>query len=444
MRPRLLALFFFTAAAAAGCAGSDGVPAPAHAGGPPETPAAADPGDPPPLAPPASGEGASPAAPPLPRSLEEFEAEAAPLRCARAIRCGELGASHLARCLADDGSRRRVLLGVARGLQAGRYRFDPEIARACLRVLAEAPCHVDYETTPPGCLAGAVPAGLLPAVAPGGACERWEECVDGICSGEVGCPGTCRPRTPDVGGPCDPNTLCSEHLYCDDGKCVARGDVGATCDGHWQACRPGLVCQGWRPAVDSHHDYRPAQPGTCERRRGLGEPCRRVSLGDDCAAELFCDFGAAAPVCRDRLSEGTACTWLDACADGLRCDGVRLGEHAAANGSGMRALDRPGVCRRVADRGDPCDAAAAQTTCPADGRCENGTCRPRGDTGEPCRERNDCGPYHFCEPRRRECRPQGAPGERCTPGVKGLDGPCFLSECDPTTRRCVAQCRRDK
>lgn len=380
---------------------------------------------------------------PFPRDPPGYFALAAPLRCDRAVRCGEIGASERERCL-REAPRNRVLLGVERGLQNRRYRFDPALAAACLRLLAEAPCAVDHEVMPEGCLAGVVPAGLVPAVPSGGKCERWEECIDGHCSGQLGCPGECRAHTLAAGGPCDDHTLCGPDLYCDRDVCRPRGDLGAACSDHWQACRPGLVCQGYVAPSREPHAYRREQLGVCEARRRDGRPCRRVSLGHDCAPDHFCDFGAAAPTCRARLPAGAACTWQDACADGLRCDGLRLA--ATSSDAGEPALAAAGVCRPVADAGATCDPAAAETRCPLGMHCaDDGRCRPRGDTGAACRERNDCGPYHHCDPAAHTCQPDLALGEPCRPGRgggPGDPGPCFLATCDPAARRCVGACPR--
>lgn len=416
------------------CAPSEGPPAA------PTPPARADP--PPPATPQPPAPAAKPSIPP-PRTFAEFAAQATPLRCARALRCGEIAASQRERCLKDGDALRERLLGVERGLAAGRYYFDPEQAAACLRELAEASCQVDYTTGVPGCLAGPVPSGVRPATQPGRACERWEECVGGWCSGELGCPGTCKAYVPDVDGPCGTDVLCSDGLFCDRGTCQMRGDVGETCRGHWQACKPGLVCHGYAPPVENIHDHRPEQPGTCERPRAVGQPCRRLSLGDDCEPDLFCDFAADRPSCRARLSEGTPCPWLDACADGLACDGLVLAPHAAGNGSGMRAVQTPGICRPYGDHGSACDPNAAVTVCPAYTHCTPaGTCARRGGDGEACGDSKDCLPYHWCDPKRRTCTAQLEPGDRCTPGGSELDGPCFLGEC--VRGRCTARCPRGK
>lgn len=430
MRRALLALLI-----AGACGPGDRERAPAS----PPTSAAKEPATPQAVDPPTS-----PLATPIPKTPAEFAALAVPLRCDWAVRCAAIGASQRERCL-REAPRAAVLLGVERGLRAGRYRFDGEAASDCLRLLADAPCHVDYATLPSGCLSGAVPAGLEPAVAPGGACERSEECVDGHCTGTLGCPGVCVAHQSEVGQPCSNDILCSEHLFCDRDVCRPRGERGASCGGHWQACRPGLVCQGWQSPIHAPPVHRPERLGVCEAPRGLGQPCRTVGLDDDCAAELFCDFGAPdIPTCRARQSAGAACTWLDACADGLRCDDFMLGDNAALNGSGMRSLARPGVCRPVADQGATCDFVCESTRCPLSMYCvEDGVCAPRGDTGAACRQRNDCGPYHVCDPHSRTCQPELDLGEPCTP-APGLGDPCAFGLCDPKTRRCVPDCPRGR
>jgi hypothetical protein len=393
--------------------------------GPIDPPAAAPPPLPPPAHLPAATPTPAPPALPPPRTHAEFAARATPLRCAWEIRCGVTSPSQRDRCLRDMGALRDRLLGVERGLAAGRYWFDPEQAAACLQQLAAAGCQPDYDTAIPGCLAGAVPAGVRPAVAPGGACERWEECVGGRCTGELGCPGTCVAHNPDIDGPCGPEQLCADGLYCDRGTCQLRGDVGATCRGHWQACAPGLVCHGWRPAVDDPHHPRPEQPGKCERPRAVGQPCRRLPLRDDCEPDLFCDPAGAPPTCRTRLSEGTSCSTHDACADGLACAGLSAASQ--------------GACRPFGDHRSPCDPHADVTVCPSDTRCTPaGTCARRGGDGDACSESRDCLPYHWCDPQRRTCVAQAQPGDPCRPGGDERDGPCFLAAC--VRGRCTARC----
>ncbi|MCY1009771.1 hypothetical protein OV079_30255 [Nannocystis pusilla] len=393
---------------------------------------------------------------PRPRDAAESAAWEAPLRCDRAIRCGEIGASERERCLRVT-RRKSVLHGTERALKAGRYRFDPALAADCLKFLAEAPCHVAYEVIPDGCLSD---AGLYPAVPPGGACEHKDECIEGTCTGTIGCPGVCRAHTSEVGGRCDRDTPCSEHLFCGGETCRPRGDLGAACSGiggTGEGCRPGLLCQ--YPPDGGPHEPRLARPGTCQPPRGLGQSCRRTVLDhDDCAVEYFCDFGLAVPVCRVRLPAGAACPSVDACADGLRCDGLWLADRSTVSDIGhmvrrdeVRAVVRPGVCRPVADQGSACEFTADGTRCPADMLCsEDGVCVARRDTGSACESDDDCGDTLFCDPTSGTCRPELDLGEPCSPVATDDDAcmfqtcdPCLFGTCDPSTRRCVPDCRPD-
>ncbi|MEZ4454782.1 MAG: hypothetical protein R3B09_35355, partial [Nannocystaceae bacterium] len=372
------------------------------------------------------------------RSIAEFKAQATPLRCERAIRCGSIAASSRERCLDDESALQEQLLGVTRGLAAGRYAFDPAAAGECLRLLADAPCNVDPLPELGACLAGAVPGYLRAAVPPGGACERWEECVDGLCDGELGCPGQCKARTREVGGHCDNNTLCDDRLFCDDGECKARADVGGTCSNHWQACKAGLRCVGASSSDEWGH-----REGTCERPKGRDQACERDGVGDDCRSDLYCDFGAETPRCRERLPGGATCRWLDACADGFTCAGLVLAAHGSP-GTGMRAIAEAGTCAPHLDVGSACDPDAELRPCPHDLRCDKASrrCVARGRDGERCATTEECGSYHTCDRASRTCIPQVGPGERCRPGGEEFHGHCFLGTCDPKTRRCVPSCAR--
>lgn len=377
-------------------------------------------------------------------SFEEFSRLAAPLRCARAIRCGWWHASGLDACVAAGDAEALRLLGVTRGLAAGRYRYESEIAGACLEALERAPCRPDLSNYPNNCLSGAVPAPLLPALPPGAPCERWEECAGGLCTGELGAVGACVGFTTEVGGRCDHNTLCGEGLFCEGERCKARGAVGEPCSGHWQACHEGLICAGYRAAIKDPHYHSPATPGVCARPRGLGAACRRAGISDDCQRPLYCDFGAATPVCAAPAGVGARCGWIDACADGLRCDGITLGPAAATNGSGMREVLRAGVCAPHGDLDAPCEADAYDRGCPTSLRCEptQGRCVARGEVGAPCEVKEDCVGYGYCDGSKRKkktCQRQRAHGEACEPvrGERELDGPCFIGRCDPKRRVCV-------
>ncbi|MBL9107580.1 MAG: hypothetical protein JNL82_42225 [Myxococcales bacterium] len=383
--------------------------------------------------------------------------------CERAVRCGQIGRSQLADCLmGPDGSRLTLVWGFERSLRIPelvaqmRLRPVPGSAQACLEFLAKAPCVYDRTQAPEGCGHGSRVEQLAPTVRPGERCTRWEECIDGFCAAQTACEGVCVARSP-VGGACGSGQICTDDAYCWQGTCRARAGAGEACGGHWQWCRDGLWCDGYRPESESRHHHRPEQQGKCSPGRGEGEPCApEHSMEDElCAPGLFCDWGEDRPVCRRPLAEGEACGWLDACADGLHCAGLELGGgHPAGHKFGVR---KRGACTRALDAGDACDPRAFVSGCPQAMRCDadKRVCRSTGHAGDPCVSswvtkpqppdvplRNEgCFGGHYCEVATRTCQRQKLQGERCTPQKFGEeDSPCFLGECDASTRRCLVEC----
>lgn len=390
--------------------------------------------------------------------------DAATVLCERAVRCGTIGRSQLAECREGEGQSRLTLvwgsgelLGLGGLVARGRLAPAPELEQACLKFLSEAPCRFDPARAPAKCTGGAVFA-YAPKVPPGGACTRWDECAGGFCTAQPGCEGVCVAYSP-AGGACGPNQLCGEGEFCREGRCRPRADVGEECRGHWQWCKDGLVCDGYRAGNDDGHYGYPETPGRCSAGKRLGEGCVPPSTasGEVCEAPLFCDWGADAPVCRAPLAEGAECRWLDACADGLVCRGLVLGgRHPLGTRYGVRT---PGRCARVLDAGDACDPAAYVGGCPASMVCDQAkrVCRSTGHAGDPCVSswvtrpvpadvplRNEgCFSGHHCDVATRTCKRQLRIGERCTPTAFGVeDEPCFLGKCDAKARRCVARCEK--
>lgn len=383
--------------------------------------------------------------------------------CARAVRCGTIGRSQLEECREGPGRSRLTLVwgyderfDQAAQAAKGRIKLETPDVQACLAFLASAPCEPDRASFPVGCGdSGPAPVPVA-AVAPGGACGAWEECVDGFCTAQVGCEGVCKARSP-LDGPCDSDQICRDDAFCQDGRCRSRVDVGAECRGHWQWCKPGLICDGYQPGNDSDHYRSPEQPGRCSAGKTLGQGCIPPSnaSGEVCVRPLYCDWGSDQPVCRERLAAGASCRWIDACADGLACVGLVLGDrHPMGARFGVR---QPGRCAPTLDAGDACDPAAFISGCPAAMVCDAKlrVCRSTGHAGDPCVSswvttpqpadvplRNDgCFSSHYCDTRTRTCKPQLAKGARCEPVAFGVeDSPCFLGECDARTRRCAAKC----
>ncbi|MBI5488237.1 MAG: hypothetical protein HY905_12965 [Deltaproteobacteria bacterium] len=408
---------------------------------------------------------AGPASSPNVSSPEEFERLATPLVCARAVRCGTIGRSQLDDCLLGEGESRlnlvwgfRDLLRIDEIAAAGRLAIDLSRTGECLDLLRSGGCHLEIADVPPGCLGGAERVYHVPSVSPGAPCTRWGECIDGYCSADGMCEGKCLARVPG-GAECETtgsHGLCTESDFCQDHVCTPRRREGESCPGHWQACAPGLWCKGWVPENDDPEWRRPEQPGICSRPEGVGASCATDRSDDICRADLFCDWNAEPPACRERLGEDDECGWLDACADGLACVGLRLG---GINRYGRRmGVATAGRCSPHLDAGDACVPEDFVTGCPGSMTCDKTTktcrstchegdpcdsswCPPDRPEGEECEPEGCCGGL-YCDPRTRVCTRQLEAGERCRPTRFGVDDePCFLGTCDPRRRVCDPGCR---
>jgi len=395
-------------------------------------------------------------APGGPRSLTDVV-------CERAIRCGAIGRSQLDECRQGPGRSRLTLVwgyderfDRDRQVKDGRIKLETGDSQACLDFLVRAPCVPEPGSFPRGCGYHGPEPVLIAAVAPGGACGEWAECIDGFCTAQTACEGVCKARSP-IDGPCDSNQICRDDAYCWEGRCRPRVDVGAECRGHWQWCKDGLICDGYRPGNDDDHYRSPETPGRCSAGKLRGEDCTppKTTSREICVAPLYCDWGSDRPVCREHLGAGAECRWVDACGDGLACVGLVLG---GRHPSGSRfGVSKAGRCAPMLDAGEACDPAASITGCPAAMVCDpkGRVCRSTGHAGDPCAsswvttpQPDDAPPRHpgcfsghYCDTRTRTCTPELAKGERCEPVKFGAeDSPCFLGECDPKTRRCAPVC----
>jgi hypothetical protein len=375
--------------------------------------------------------------------------------CDRAVRCGTIGASQLAECKGPTGRLTLVwgypdLLGVEALVAAKRLRRDVAAEQPCLAKLAGAACRDRSADT--ACSRGYDP--LAANVAPGGACKSWDECIDGFCSTQAGCQGTCIARS-KLGEACGANQICTEDAFCWKGTCRKRAVAGETCGGHWQWCAEGLFCAGYAAEADTVPYRRPEVLGTCRAPLGVGESCLDQQDGR-CRTELYCAWGDPAPTCQQPLASGATCRWLDACADGLACSGLTL--HGVAQGHSHFAVARAGTCAPVLDTGSPCDPTAFVSGCPQSMRCDRTTkrCRSAGHVGDHCEsswitkphpedepiDNDGCFSSNYCDVATRTCKKQLPIGAACTPQTFGVeDEPCFLATCDPKSRRCVAECR---
>ena len=386
-----------------------------------------------------------PATPPLDRATAV---------CDRALRCGLIGASQMTEC---KTTRRLTLvwgspemLGIDALIKANRLRLTPGGELRCLSLLATTGCRDN--TADQFCDIGYQP--VLPGVAPGGTCTRWDECIDGFCSSQAGCTGKCIAKAP-LGGKCDNNQLCTDGAVCLEATCVARAVAGQPCGGHWQWCADGLFCEGYRPPDRSDRRSSPEVLGTCRAPRGVGESCVEDKQ-EHCQSALYCAWGDLQPTCQAPLAKGQTCRWLDACGEGLACSGLTL--KGTAQTHNHFAVSVPGKCVPVLDAGSACDPKAFVTGCPQAMRCDRTTkrCRSAGHEGDRCEsswitkphpddepiDNDGCVSSNYCDVATRTCKKQLPIGARCTPQTFGVeDEPCFLAKCNATTKRCAAECK---
>lgn len=223
-------------------------------------------------------------------------------------------------------------------------RIDPTRATACIDAI---------EAGTPAC---GRPDGTLPfAVCAPFAIEDaaiGEACMTPYCAGGMG--------------------------VCAEGRCVARGEAGATCNDMF-SCATGLVC---------------GLSGTCTALRAAGGAC----IDDvECAPPLHC---TVAGTCAELADEGGACADPIDCAVGLRCEGGTC----TAGPSSCTTTDD---CGNRAECGGPrvCSARlGAGSACSDDRDCEAalycgeaGTCIARPTAGAPCARGTLCAAGLGCD-----------------------------------------------
>ncbi|MCB9593150.1 MAG: hypothetical protein H6719_10490 [Sandaracinaceae bacterium] len=149
---------------------------------------------------------------------------------------------------------------ISEAIAAGRIRFDPVAADACLRDFEELSCDVWARR---GFLDRGEPCGevLVGLVEPGGECESPLECADH---------GWCRVAWGDTVGTCE------AHL-----------EAGEACVRHDSACPPGLTCRGDGSGAT-----------VCGAPLEVGEPCEDVF---DCRSFVcgdgVCEEASTTPRC---------------------------------------------------------------------------------------------------------------------------------------------------
>jgi len=381
----------------------------------------------------------SAAAPGLPRTYDEAQAMLVEAQCDRKVRCGEIGASERAACLADPNDAKSMGYGAAwfreqaDAIASGRLRFDPTKLADCLAAV-RAPCSAEPSATCKRLLA--------PGVKPGGACTRWDECIDGHCSAQLGCTGHCVAHK-HLGDKCSSSGndgLCGDDTFCDRGRyglgeavCKAKLATGAKCRA-WDSCHEGQ-CIGYMTVREEPGAPEEERLGTCTLPGAAGAACR-TDYARDCAEGFACDWETKK--CNARVAKGSACRSPESCADGLACAGLEAmwDPHTA-----VWRVGTPGTCIPTLDLGAHCDvlANAIATGCPRTSTCDakSGTCVHESLAGNACHPNGGCRGNLYCEPKTLTCAPELPFGAACKPPAEGGDDPCSLGKCDPKRRVCV-------
>lgn len=242
---------------------------------------------------------------------------------------------------------------IQRSIDAGNTSFDAAEAQRCIDALADHGCGDEPESACEKVFVGRVP--------PGGACTESTECADGgYCNDTLACPGTCEAGL-GAGTPCaDASGVCQSGLTClPEGVCGPYRANG-------EPCESSSEC-------DTHYcdDAEGAGESRCAEApynfiKSLGEPCEDAL---DCAEDLYCPEGDAAPTCIAAAEVGEPCIATElsrSCVHAAYC---------ALDADGVR-----GVCVARVPLGSAC---AASEECAA-GVCDGGTCEKHSGLGAPC------------------------------------------------------------
>ena len=231
-------------------------------------------------------------------------------------------------------------------------------------------------------------------------CDDSDPCSDEVCEPTQGCV-----FTPNVGGPCEDSSLCTEADYCSDWYCIP----GTTVD-----CDDANVCTDDTciPETGCQHDDNT-------------DPC---DDGDPCTTGDVCQAGDCTPGGQTDCDDGNPCT-DDSCDPGLGCVNAAVADDTPCdNGNpctqddacsgGSCAAGRPVIC----DSANPCEIVLCD---PDDGCAVPPTSLP---AGVPCNvQTHPCGLYS-CDGLGQCMLAQAmAEGSLCRP--EGEMNPCLAYWC---------------
>ncbi|MCC7385154.1 MAG: hypothetical protein IT384_25125 [Deltaproteobacteria bacterium] len=262
----------------------------------------------------------------------------------------------------------------SQAVAAGRQRFDPAAASACLRSVEGASCEETF-----GDLSANLSCGIV---------------FEGLANAGEGCAGAGAKDCPR-GFLCDRSSgsdACSR--TCVQASWIARGESCAHANGRSVSCAPGLFCSPSR---------------ICVPRPRLGESCR-----DSSCAEGVCNV--ATRRCEPQRPAGSTCSeaFPDGCAGyDVACMPIPLGGGVCRATLRLREICQPGLvqcgwpmvcaaqpdgvarCQRPPRRGERCDESAPEVvSCGDASYCSHttapGVCVERTPTGSPCQEGDTC------------------------------------------------------
>jgi hypothetical protein len=230
--------------------------------------------------------------------------------------------------------------------------WTPADQLTCNAALVGRDCLAAVTTTPSACRK----AGSLPA---GSACNIDLQCQGGLCLNKTADPcGTCSERQPS-GGSCTRFGLeCEDGFACTDKHvCAPRRRLGELCDIDHE-CQIDLACGGVAPGGGG--------AGTCQRARGLGEPC--APLASECATVP--DF----LTCRSTAEMTWTCQPEPFAMPGQPC-GFGAGQPNVRCRGADECVDggNQSFCREALTDGSPCGPGSAP--CRVGSRCRGGICR---------------------------------------------------------------------
>ena len=236
------------------------------------------------------------------------------------------------------------------------------------------------------CAIGLVCEGAVCAARPSSLCTSTADCGN---RAECGGVRACLPRRAAAAS-CIEDRDCETSLFCDEGSCAARPELGQSC-ARGTICAEGLGCD--------------TDGGTCRALPTVGQPCAFGASGPVlCASGLAC----LGDVCGALPAEGERCALDNTCGEGLGCDFSPAGSFC------------------IVPRGEG-GACESDRSCAAAFHCgTSGTCVADLEAGAPCAVGNECAGV---------CGAAAGGGLVCM-DAPGAGDPCIFADECPSELRC--------